>query len=239
MANISNIKYKLTSDTSGTPASSISGQSTSGSPVSITVSADAYTGRVAPTSAVYDVKSGTTQYHTLTISQSAKAAFVTINDSTSPSLTITADGKINGASSVTITGKSNLATLYSIVTDPNSIISVSNLTVTPSGGTAASATFGTAISGDPGASAQYDFSFTLTASGPNSAASQKTASVKIGNASSNPTTYATLSITQSATGAYIYLDGVDQDLTLDVTSGSGSFTVTSNVAWAISQQSQS
>ena len=156
MANISNIKFQTPT---GSAASSVSGESTSGVPLQIAVTADAYTGRVAPTSAVYNVKSGTTQYHTLTVTQQAKAAFVTINGSTSPSLTITADGKINGSNSVTITGKSNLATLYLQETDSSGIISVSDLTVTPSGGTASSATFGTAITGDPGATQQYSFRY--------------------------------------------------------------------------------
>lgn len=158
---------------------------------------------------------------TRTVNQSGKPEYVTIESSKS-----VAKG---GVSTLTITGTSNSSKLtFSLGTG--------NLSVTlPSTYTANSASTnnGAAISGDPGATAEYSFSIAFSNIPANGTISAKTKQLVVTDNAGNE---ATCTITQAAGDPTLSVS--PESVTLDwnsyTESTSASFTVTSNTNWTVS-----
>ena len=117
----------------------------------ISNSASPHTGRVARTGTVTVTGTGVTNPVTYQVSQSPKAEFVEFDNGASMSAP-----KAGGT--VTVTGKSNSSKLT--FSWAGQVIDVNIPTNYTAGG--ASASNGAAISGDPGATAQFNFSIALT-----------------------------------------------------------------------------
>ncbi|HIZ15096.1 MAG TPA: hypothetical protein H9816_04210, partial [Candidatus Tidjanibacter faecipullorum] len=114
---------------------------------SVKVSASAYTGRTQRSGSLTYTAEGAEEV-VQTVSQQGKAEFVTVQNASAT--------KAGG--SVTITGKSNSSKLTFALGTGDLTISLPG-TYTAAG---KSATSGTAISGDPGGSAEFDFSITIS-----------------------------------------------------------------------------
>lgn len=153
---------------------------------------------------------------TLTINQAGKAEFVDIDDTAS----IDQDG---GTS--TISGTSNSSKLtFSLANNNIGLVLPSNYTAA-----GASAKSGTAISGDPGASAQFNFSLTFANIGANPSVSPRTTQLIVTDAAGHTDTCL---ITQAAGAAYLTISPLTIDLDADGTAQS--VTITSNTSWNIS-----
>lgn len=120
----------------------------------LTNSSTTYTGRVVRSTSIRVANTTAGVYADYSASQTALGEFVTINSVTSiPSA---------GASGFTVQGTSNSAKLNFTFTISISWGSIpSTYTVTPTGGTAIVVNNNTAITGDPGATAQYSWSIDL------------------------------------------------------------------------------
>lgn len=155
---------------------------------------------------------------TLTIIQSGKSEFVTI-DSTA------AVAKAGGT--VTISGTSNSSKLTFTLTGTNGIGLVLPATYTAN---SVSTNNGAAISGDPGATQQYNFSITFTGIAENTTILSKESQLTV---STNNATTATCTITQAAGDAYL---NISPDTITIPAAGTPaqSVTVSSNTNWSIS-----
>ena len=163
-----------------------------------------HTGRVARTSTL---KGSMTNYPaveevTINVTESPKAEFVSF-----VSLTYSV-GKTG--STLTINGASNSSKLtFSYPSNGIGIAAITSYKVNSS----ISATSGTAISGDPGATAQYTFTLSLTYS-TNTTVKARSTQIKVTANSSSVT--ATTTITQAAGDPYLWLNS----------SGTSTFSVT-------------
>lgn len=153
----------------------------------------------------------------LTIVQAGKAEYVQID-------TTAAVAKTGG--SLTITGNSNSSKLTFTLTGTNGI----GLTL-PAKYTAASVQTnnGTAITGDPGAAQEYDFSITFTGIGENTTIGALVSQLTV---TANNSTSATCDITQAAGDAYLTIEPTTINLTAAGTAVN--VTVESNTSWTIS-----
>lgn len=116
-----------------------------------------HTGRVQRTTTVTGVAAGVSPNKTYTVIQSPKTEFVHFGNGTEVTV-----GKEGG--SLTLKGKSNSAKLtFSLVDNAEGTLNDLSLSL-PASYTAAGAETanGVAITGDPGASAEYEFSITFT-----------------------------------------------------------------------------
>lgn len=157
-----------------------------------------------------------------TVSQAGKTEFVTIQSTA-------AIEKTGG--NLTITGTSNSSKLtFSIGTSPAATLT---LTV-PSDYTAngVSTTNGTAITGDPGATAQYTFSVTFSSVPANATINDLTAQLVV---TSNGGTTATCAITQAAGDPTLSVSPASVTLPWNAYTNSNteSFTVTTNTTWTV------
>ena len=153
----------------------------------------------------------------LTIVQAGKAEYAQID----PTAAVAKTG-----GSLTITGKSNSSKLTFTLTGTNGI----GLTL-PAKYTAASVQTnnGTAITGDPGAAQEYDFSITFTGINENTTISSLVSQMTV---TANNSTSATCDITQAAGDAYLTIDPTTINLTAAGTAVN--VTVESNTSWTIS-----
>lgn len=176
----------------------------------------AHTGRSSRTTTATFSASGV-ESKTLTIIQAGKAEFVTIDSTASVA---------KGGGTVTISGTSNSSKLTFSLTGTNGIG-----LVLPSSYTANSVTTnnGTAITGDPGATQEYNFSITFTGIGENTTISALTSQLTV---TPNSGTAATCDITQAAGDAYLTISPTTINLTAAGTAVSVS--VSSNTSWTVS-----
>jgi hypothetical protein len=156
-----------------------------------------------------------------TVTQSGKPEFVTIQSTASVSK--------SGVTTLTISGTSNSSKLTF------SLGSGATLSLTlPSTYTAnsTSTSNGAAISGDPGASAEYNFSIAFSNIPANATVSNKTAQLIVTDNAGNT---ATCSITQAAADATLSVSPASVTLDWDAyTEGTNaSFNVTSNTNWTV------
>ena len=154
---------------------------------------------------------------TLTIIQSGKSEFVTI-DSTA------AVAKAGGT--VTISGTSNSSKLTFSLTGTNGIGLVLPASYTAN---SVSTSNGAAITGDPGATQQYAFSITFTNIAENTTISTKTSQITV---TPNSGTAAVCDITQAAGDAYLTIS--PSSITIPAAGTAQSVTVSSNTSWSIS-----
>lgn len=156
-----------------------------------------------------------------TVTQSGKPEFVTIQSTASVSK--------SGVTTLTISGTSNSSKLTF------SLGSGATLSLTLPGTYTANSTStsnGAAISGDPGASAEYNFSIAFSNIPANATVSNKTAQLIVTDNAGNT---ATCSITQAAADATLSVSPASVTLDWDAyTEGTNaSFTVTSNTNWTV------
>lgn len=179
---------------------------------SVKVSASAYTGRTQRSGSITYTAEGAEEV-VQTVSQQGKAEFVTVQNASAT--------KAGG--SVTITGKSNSSKLTFALGSGDLTISLPG-TYTAAG---KSATSGTAISGDPGGSAEYAFSITISvpANGTIAARSRQITVTTAGGQS------ATATLTQAAGDATLSVS--PNAVTLEASGEAVTVTVTSNTSWSV------
>jgi len=179
-------------------------------------SASARTGRTARQTTATFSASGV-ESKTLTIIQAGKSEFVTIDATASVA-------KAGG--SVTISGTTNSSKLTFSLTGTDNI----GLTL-PSTylANSVSTSNGVAITGDPGADAEFNFSITFTNIAENTSISSLTSQLTV---TPNSGTAATCDITQAAGDAYLTISPTTINLTAAGTAVSVS--VTSNTSWTVS-----
>lgn len=180
---------------------------------SVSVSATEHTGRSQRSGSLTFKASGVTDV-TVPVTQAAKPEFITLNNVSAP----------KGGGNVTISGRSNADTITFTLGAGDIIVTL------PSNYTAAGKTTnnGTAIAGDPGASAQFDFSIVISVPA-NGTVSQKTRIVTATTKTGGETASAT--ITQAAGDPVLTVTPTSINLT--VTGTAVSATVTSNTNWTV------
>lgn len=152
----------------------------------------------------------------LTINQAGKSEFVEMDDTAAVN---------KGGGTITISGISNSSKLTFTLANNNIGLTLPT-NYTASG---ASAKSGTAISGDPGASAQFAFSITFANIAANTGTAAKTTQLTVTDAAGHTDTCL---ITQAAGDAYLTISPTTIELTAEGTAVS--VTVTSNTSWSIS-----
>ena len=152
-----------------------------------------------------------------TVNQAGKTEFVSIQSTGSVS---------KSGGTLTLTGTSNSSKLTFTLGSGGTL----SLTL-PSSYTAAGASTdnGAAITGDPGASAEYSFSITFSNIGENTTIDELTKQVVVTDNAGNSST---CTVTQAAGDATLSVSPASVDLPWDA-STSASFTVTSNTNWTV------
>lgn len=155
-----------------------------------------------------------------TVNQAGKPEFVTLQSTAAV---------VKAGGTLTLSGTSNSSKLTFTLGNGATLV----LTL-PASYTANSAQTnnGAAISGDPGANAEYTFSITFTGIGENTSISDKTAQVIVTDNAGNS---ATCTVTQAAGDATLSVAPASVELAWNAyTEGtSASFTVTSNTSWTV------
>lgn len=179
-------------------------------------SASVHTGRSPRTTTATFSASGV-ESKTLTIIQSGKTEFVDIADTA-------AVNKAGGT--VTITGTSNSSKLTFSLTGTNGIG-----LVLPSAylANSASTNNGAAITGDPGATQEYEFSITFTGIAENTSIAALTSQLTV---TTNNGTTDTCTITQAAGDAYLTISPTE--ITIPAAGTAVNVTVSSNTSWSVS-----
>lgn len=181
---------------------------------SVSVSSTSHhTGRVAR-STTLTITAANVEAKTVTVNQAGKPAYVDTQDTAAAE---------KAGQNVTISGKANSAKLtFSLGTG--------NLVVTlPDAYTAAgvSTSNGANITGDPGASAEYDFSIILTVPG-NTSVGELSRQIIVTDESGNTDTCL---LTQAAGDSYLTVSKTSVDLAY--TGEAVSFDISSNTSWTI------
>lgn len=194
---------------------------TGNSNASVTVSAATHTGRTDRSySLSVKSSSGTPQKTaTVTVTQTAKAEFLTVNAISKQAAT--------GNVSISITGKSN-AEKIQLLAHPQASTVESGMTPTKYSVNGTTYNSSTAISGDPGASAEYSWSVSVNIP-PNTSVNDK--SYRFGIKTPNTDTQV-VTITQSGVAPTLSLDKTSA--TLAQAGGSSTVAVTSNTSWTVS-----
>ena len=179
-------------------------------------SASAHTGRTSRTTTATFSASGV-ESKTLTIIQSGKTEFVDISDTA-------AVNKAGGT--VTITGTSNSSKLTFSLTGTNGIGLVLPAAYLAN---SVSTNNGAAITGDPGATAEYSFSITFSNIDENTTISALVSQLTV---TTNNGTTDTCTITQAAGDAYLTISPTE--ITIPAAGTAVNVTVSSNTSWSIS-----
>ena len=178
----------------------------------VQVSATVYTGRVQRTGELTYKADGADDV-VQSVTQKGKEEFVTVENVSA--------SKAGG--SVTVKGKSNSSKLTFALGTGNITITLPN-TYTAAG---KSATNGTAINGDPGASAEFEFSMAITVPA-NTTVEAKSRQVTVTTAGGQA---ATSTISQAAGDAA--LEVLPASITLEADGTAVEVTVTSNTSWTV------
>lgn len=179
--------------------------------------ATVHTGRVVRATTVTVTGTGVAQPVTYAVNQKAKAEFASFNDGAEMSAP-----KTGGA--VTVQGKSNSAKLTFAL-----VGTVEDVTIPESyQANGAQATNAQAITGDPGATAEYDFSLQLNLPG-NETVEEVARVLKV---TAEGGQEAQITIKQAAGDATISVDPTE--ITLEADGAAVSVTVTSNTQWTAS-----
>lgn len=181
--------------------------------VNVSSSAE-HTGRSAR-STILTITAANVDAQTVTVNQQAKPAYVDSQDSASAA---------KAGQNVTISGKSNAQKLtFSLGTG---ILEVTIPTTYTAGGVTTNN--GSAITGDPGATAEYDWSIVLVVP-ENTTIDEMTRQIIVTDEGGNT---ATCLLTQAAGDAYLTVSTSSIELTYQGTAVS--FNVESNTSWTIS-----
>lgn len=184
---------------------------------SISNKATAHTGRLARVTTVTVTGTGVSIPATYQVTQKPKTEFAAFNDGAEMSAP-----KQGGA--VTVQGKSNSKILSFAWVGEVSGVSIPE-SYQANGSTA---TNGTAIAGDPGATAEYDFSLSLTFP-ENTTVEEVTRTLKV---TAEGGQEAQIAIKQAAGDAFITVDPTE--ITLEADGTAVSVTVKSNTQWSAS-----
>ena len=191
--------------------------------VTVTLSSP-YTGRTEGSGTATGKVVGGSNSVTVTIKKAPKSEFITLDSSTISAA--------KGGQTIHLTGKSNSSKLT--FTLESNGIGISDIT-TYKVNTSTTATSGIAITGDPGASAQYTFDVTIVVPA-NTTVSARSTKVKV---TANTTTITqTATINQSAGDAYIYLNTngtTTLTLTIPQDGTDQTFNVLSNTEWTFTE----
>lgn len=184
-------------------------------------SASAHTGRLQRTTTVTGIASGVSPNRTYTVIQQPKAEFVAFDES---EMTVAKEG-----GTLTVTGTSNSAKLTFSLVDPNEDENDLSLSL-PANYTAggASTANGAEITGDPGATAQYEFSIQFTGIAANTTINELTAAVKV-EADGGQT--AQVLITQTAGDPTFEFS--EESITLTAAGTAVTIQVLSNTSWTL------
>lgn len=181
----------------------------------VSVSSNAsHTGRVARTS-VLTITAANVEAQTVSVNQAGKPAYADIADSASAA---------KGGQNVTISGKANGTTLTFSLGSGDLVVTL------PTSYTAAgvSTNNGVAIAGDPGATAEYDFSIVINVP-ENDTVNTKTKQIIVTDEGGNTDVCL---LTQAAGDAYLTVSKTSLDL--DWQGTAVSFDINSNTSWIIS-----
>jgi hypothetical protein len=185
-----------------------------------------HTGREQRTTTVTGVAVGVSPNKTYTVIQKGKTEFVSFNDGAETTV-----GKAGGT--LTITGKSNSSKLnFELVDLKTRAVVEGGLELTlPSKYTAGGVetTNNVAITGDPGATQEFEFSITFTGIAANTSVDELTAAMKVTTAGGQSQQ---IQIKQSA-GDPTFAFGNDT-ITLEASGAAVSQTITSNTSWELS-----
>lgn len=194
----------------------------------VTVTCSAITGRAPRSTTITVAAKDTTTYPTLKktiqVTQTGKPEFIIADQGGS---TVDFDATVTTFS---ILGSSNSAKLtvnYTPGTTNGLTATLSKLEISSNGTSWTTITSGTAISGDPGDTAEYMYRATFTCSA-NTSVNNLTGTV---NVSSDSITSATTNIMQHSTSATLSVSKTS--LSFDADAGTETFDVTSNIAWTV------
>ena len=177
-------------------------------------SSSEHTGRNARNTTL-TITAANVEAKTVTVNQQGKPAYVESQDSATAQ---------KGGQNVTISGKANSAKLTFSLGTGNLIVTLPN-TYTAGG---VSTNNGVEIVGDPGATAEYDWSIVLTVP-ENTTITELTKQIIVTDEGGNSDTCL---LTQAAGNAYLTVSKTSIDLTYQGTAVS--FSVESNTSWTIS-----
>ena len=180
-----------------------------------------HTGRVQRTTTVTGIASGVSPNRTYTVIQQPKSEFVSFDESE------VSVAKTGG--NLTITGKSNSEKLTFTLVDPNEDENdlVLELPENYTAGGSSTAN-GAEITGDPGATAEYEFSIQFTGIAANTTINELTAAVKV---EANGGQTAQVTVKQTA-GDPTFEFG-QNSITLTAAGTAVSNTVVSNTSWTL------
>lgn len=182
----------------------------------ISNSTSAHTGRVKREGVVTVQGSGVATAATYKVIQTPKAEYVSFDNGSEMAVE-------KSGGNVTITGKSNSSKLTF------SWVGASDITLPTKYEAAGEQTAnGTAITGDPGATAEYEYNVTLNVPA-NTTVDSITRVLKV---TANGGQYAQISLVQSAGDAYLSVDPTE--ITIPQDGSAVSVTVTSNTSWTVS-----
>lgn len=182
----------------------------------ISNSTSAHTGRVKREGVVTVQGSGVATAATYKVIQTPKAEYVSFDNGSEMAVE-------KSGGNVTITGKSNSSKLTF------SWVGTSDITLPIKYEAAGEQTAnGTAITGDPGATAEYEYNVTLNVPA-NTTVDSITRVLKV---TANGGQYAQISLVQSAGDAYLSVDPTE--ITIPQDGSAVSVTVTSNTSWTVS-----
>ena len=195
----------------------------------VTVTCSAITGRASRSTTITVAAKDTTTYPTLkktiSVTQTGKPEFIIADQVGSP-VHFAATG-----TTFSISVSSNSAKLtVDYIPDTINVLTatLSKLEISSNSGTSwTTITSGTAISGDPGNTAEYMYRATFTCSA-NASVNNLTGTV---NVSSDSITSDPTDIVQDSTSATLSVS--ETSLSFDATAGTATFDVTSNIAWTV------
>ena len=195
----------------------------------VTVTCSAITGRASRSTTITVAAKDTTTYPTLkktiSVTQTGKPEFIIADQVGSP-VHFAATG-----TTFSISGSSNSAKLtVDYIPDTINVLTatLSKLEISSDSGTSwTTITSGTAISGDPGNTAEYMYKATFTCS-TNTSVNGLTGIV---NVSSDSATSTPTDIVQSGNSATLSVSKTS--LSFDADAGTATFDVTSNIAWTV------
>lgn len=180
-----------------------------------------HTGREQRSTTVTGIASGVTPNRTYTVIQQPKAEYVSFDQS---EVSVAKEG-----GTLTITGKSNSASLTFTLVDPNDDDNDLSLSL-PANYTAggSSTANGEAITGDPGATAEYEFSIQFTGIAANTTINELTAAVKVEAAGGQ-----TAQVLVKQTAGDPTFEFGQESITLTSAGTAVTNTVVSNTSWTI------
>lgn len=186
----------------------------------LTNSSSAHTGRNPRSGTVTVTSTDLSVSKTYTVEQAALAEFVSFDSGTTQAVS-------KSGGTVTVKGTSNSPKLQ-FSWAPGATATINSSYTVKVNGTTSSATNNTAISGDPGKDAQYEFTVTIS-NIPTNATTSEVNYVIVATTNNNTTKQITLK--QAAGDAYVTITPIE--VTIPYTGTSQTVSVSSNTTWSV------